>query len=246
MAIQQILCGFQNLLRVQKFKIKAITRNKRHGIYSTFLKFLKILKLNSKNFKETLNIAIEAIQKGKIVICPTDTVYGLITDASNKKAVEKIFKIKKRPRQKPLPVFVRDLKMAKELAKIDEKQKKLLKRYWPGKYTFILERKHGTKLYGVAKDTIALRIPKYKFLNDLLKKINKPLAQTSANISGKPASTKIEEALKQFQFEKPVLVISDRLLRGQVDFIIDAGDLPKRKPSIIIDLLKAKIKVLRK
>ena len=61
------------------------------------------------------------------MICPTDTVYGLVADATNKKAVEKIFKIKKRPRSKPLAVFVKDIKMAKELAEIDERQEEILK-----------------------------------------------------------------------------------------------------------------------
>ncbi len=182
------------------------------------------------------------------MICPTDTVYGLVADATNKKAVEKIFKIKKRPRSKPLAVFVKDIKMAKELAEIDERQEEILKKYWPGKYTFILKSKiqnsnaksnqkskiQISKLIIGKGNTIGLRIPKYKFLNDLLKKINRPLAQTSANISGQPPLTKINDIIKKF---------------GRTDlptFIVDAGDLPKSKPSTIISLLEDKIKILRK
>ena len=126
--------------------------------------------------QKALNKALSALKKGKVIVCPTDTVYGFLSVASDKKAVEKIFKLKRRPRSKPLPVFVNGLKMAKELAEINEKQEKTLNKYWPGKYTFVLKALNG--------GTIALRIPEYKFLNDLLKKINKPLAQTSANISG--------------------------------------------------------------
>ncbi|MDD5011847.1 MAG: L-threonylcarbamoyladenylate synthase, partial [Phycisphaerae bacterium] len=162
-------------------------------------------------------------------IFPTDTVYGFLADATNKKAVEKIYKIKKRPKSKPLAVFVKDLKMAKEMAEIDVRQEKILKAKWPGKFTFIFQRKFPEvgppeKLYGLDKKTIALRIPKYKFLNDLLNKINKPLAQTSVNISGQPLLTKISDIIKIIgRSDLPII-------------IVDAGDLKNDKPSTIIDL----------
>jgi len=209
--------------------------------------------VNIKNKKAT-RLAIKAIKKGGIIVCPTDTVYGLIADATNKKAVGEIFKIKKRPKSKPLAVFVKDIKAAKELAEIDINQEKILKKYWPGKYTFILKSQIpmsnaqsnpksqilNSKLL-TKNRTIALRIPKYKFLNDLLKKINKPLAQTSANISGKPASTKIEEVLSQFKKKKttPNVVPNFPML------IIDGGNLLKSKPSKVIDLTGKKRRVLR-
>lgn len=188
--------------------------------------------------QKALNRAVSAIKNGEVVICPTDTVYGFLADASNKKAVDKIYKIKQRLKSKPLPLFVRDFKMAKELAEINEKQEKILKKYWPGKYTFILKRKElwgvgdPTILWGVDKKTIALRIPKYKFLNDLLKKINRPIVQTSINISGQASLIKINDIIKQFE-RLDVLVI-------------EVGDLKKSKPSKILDLTSDKIKVLRK
>src|SRR3989344_5200557 len=94
--------------------------------------------------------AVAFLKNGGIVICPTDTVYGFLADATNKKAVEKIYKIKKRSKSKPLSVFARDLKMVRELVEIGEKQSGVLRRHWPGKYTFILKRQSG-KLYGVDK-----------------------------------------------------------------------------------------------
>ena len=90
---------------------------------------------------DKLSQATLVLKKGGVVICPTDTVYGFLADASNKKAVDKIYKIKKRPKSDPLSIFVKDLKMVGELAEINEKQAKTLKKYWPGKYTFILKRK---------------------------------------------------------------------------------------------------------
>lgn len=195
--------------------------------------------------KKAISVAIKVIKNGGVIICPTDTVYGFLADASNKKAVDKIFKLKKRLRSKPLPVFVRDLKMAKDLAEISKDQEKILTlrlrsgraKYWPGKYTAILKRKHGINLYGVKKDTIALRIPKYKFLNNLLEKLNKPVVQTSVNISGNPSLTKIKDMKTILNksigtYDVPIL-------------IIDGGNLPKRKSSIIIDLIAEQLIRLR-
>jgi len=186
---------------------------------------MEIIKLSQK----ALNKAAGALKSGTIVIFPTDTVYGFLADAANKKAVEKIYKIKKRPRQKPLPVFVKDLKMAKELAETSKEQEKIIKKHWPGKYTFILNYRHNKnqnpiRFFATWQKTVALRMPDYKPLNSLLRKINRPLAQTSVNISGQPELNKTEDIIKKFgTSDVPML-------------FIDAGDLPKRKPSKIIDI----------
>lgn len=113
--------------------------------------------------------------------------------------------------------------MAKSIAFIDEKQEKILKNHWPGKTTFVLKKKN--------KGTIAIRIPNYKFLNDLLKEINMPLSQTSVNISGEPALNNIKEIIKKFG--------------DKVDLIIDGGSLSKRKPSKIVDLTLKELTRLR-
>ncbi len=205
-----------------------------------------ILKITPKNLINSVEIAVKLIRQGKAIVYPTDTVYGLLADAANEKAVKKIFKIKKRPEKKPLPIFVKDLKMAKNLALIDKPQEKFLRKAWftrpnfketwagKGKITAVLKRKK-TKLYGVEKQTIALRIPKHKLVNKLLEKINRPLVGTSANISGKPASTKIKEVIGQFKEQK----------KDRPDLIIDAGDLKPSKPSTIIDLTGKEPIILR-
>jgi len=196
---------------------------------------MKILILRSKNFKKIVKIAEKSIKEGKILICPTDTVYGLIADATNKKAVKKVFQIKKRSFKKPIPIFVKDIKTAKRITKVDKKQEKLLKKYWPGKVTVILKPKRKfPKGIGKPKAEIGLRIPNYKIINQLLLTFGRPLTGTSANISGKIASTKIKEIINQFRDQK-----------YQPDLVIDAGNLTKNKPSIIIDLINSRSKVLR-
>jgi len=197
------------------------------------LKNPEIINLSQRNFQETIQKAIWLIKNGKVLVCPTDTVYGLVTDATNKKAVERLFKIKKREAKKPVPIFVKDIKMAKEFAFIDKEREKFLKKVWPGKITAVLKKKNK-EIYGVAKKTIALRIPHYKFLNILLKKINLPLTGTSANISGNPSLTKIDDILKEFENKD-----------NQPDLIINVVNLPKSKPSTIINLETQPPEILR-
>src|SRR3989344_4156858 len=141
--------------------------------------------------KPDLKKAVKTIKSGRVLVCPTDTVYGLVCDFKNKEAVERLYKIKKRPKWKPLPVFVKDIKMAKKLAHIDSKQEEFLKKIWPGAVTAVLPKKNK-------RWTIGIRVPKYNWLLDLVEQLNWPLAESSANISGRAASTKIKEVLKQF------------------------------------------------
>jgi len=196
---------------------------------------MPVLKVDQKNLKVIIKEAVKSIKRGEVMVCPTDTVYGLVADATNKKAVEKLLKIKKRSRN-PIPIFIKDLKTAKKTAQINKKQEKFLKRVWPGKVTAVLVRKNKLPeiLFG-ERTTIGLRIPKYKLVQELFKKINRPLTGTSANISGKPATTKIKKIIKQFKNQ-----------RFRPDLILDAGDLKPSKPSMVIDLTGSKQKILRK
>ena len=180
-----------------------------------------------------INLA-RAIKEGKVLVCPTDTVYGLLCDLTNKKAVDRLYKIKKRQKNKALPVFVKDIKAAKRLADINSSREEYLKKVWPGQITAVLKRKGSGKIYGLDKKTIALRIPKHKLVLDLLSKTSRPLAGTSANIAGKLASTKIKEVIRQFKSKK-----------NQPDLIVDVGDLAKNKPSKVIDLTVWPPKTLR-
>jgi L-threonylcarbamoyladenylate synthase len=192
---------------------------------------MRLIQENKKNVDEI----ITALKNGAVLILPTDTVYGLVCDASNEKAVEKIFEIKKRDKQKSLPVFVKDIEQAKEQAIINSKQEEFLKEIWPGAVTAVLKAKSGLSKLVYKQGTIALRIPNYELLSVILKEFGKPLAQTSVNISGKPSLIKPKEIIEQFQGRD-----------NRPDLIVDAGDLSKNKSSIIIDLTKNKINILRK
>lgn len=185
-----------------------------------------------KGKKVDVNELAILLVKGKVLVLPTDTVYGLICDVRSKKAIQRIFRIKRRNLKKPIPVFVRNMKMAKELARIDKKQEIFLRKVWPGRVTAVLKRRAGNKLYGVEKDTIALRMPDHKLIKNLFRKIDFPLSGTSANISGKEPVIEVKELL-------------DQLGRVEPDLIVDGGRLKERKSSKIYDLTQKPTKILR-
>jgi len=194
----------------------------------------EIIKINSKKLdKNKLFLVAKLVRQGGVVIFPTDTVYIPIADATNKNAVGKVFLLKKRKRGHPIPVFVKDIKMARRLAEINKAQVEFLKTVWPGRTTVVLKRKFGkTTVYGVDKRTTALRIPDYKPVRFLLGVLKRPLVATSANLSGRPASGKLKDVMGQF---------SDR---GLIDLIVDGGVLPG-KPSMVIDLTGNTPKIIR-
>jgi L-threonylcarbamoyladenylate synthase len=183
---------------------------------------------------DKVNEVVECLKNGGVVICPTDTVYGFLADSTNKKAVSKIYQIKGRDKVKPLPIFVASIAMVKTLAKINKKQLQILKKYWPGRYTFILERKEGKELFGVAPETIAVRIPKHAFLQKVLKKMKCPLAQTSVNVSGQDPLNSARDIEKIFGKSHKVAMI------------VDGGRIRKIKSSKIIDITNNKNNIIRK
>ena len=193
---------------------------------------MEIVSLTSKNFQSVVEIAIRTLKKGCVIVAPTDTVYGLLANAKNANAVQKVYRIKKRELNKPLPIFVKDIAGAKRLALIGIAEEKMLAEAWPGKTTFVLKTNPKATVFGAESGTIALRIPNHPFLNKLFEQIDFPLTGTSANLAGKPASTKISGIFKQFEGIQP-------------DLVIDAGDLPDSKPSRIVDLTDSGKKILR-
>jgi L-threonylcarbamoyladenylate synthase len=215
---------------------------------SVFLKsFKKFKKLFGKNRKfhiiparspVAIDKAVEFLQRGQAVICPTDTVYGILADATSDKAVQRIFDIKKRDKKKAIPIFVKDVEMVKKYAIMDKDMEMFLQEIWPGKITVALTRKKNSGLsdmVAAGKRTVGLRIPDSKIISQILEKFDKPVTGTSANISGKASTVKIEEVYKYFE---------DEQIRP--DLILDAGNLVWSNPSSVIDFSHDKPKIIRR
>ena len=139
---------------------------------------MKLISLTQKNFQDTVETAAEAIRRGNVLVAPTDTVYGILANALDEKAIKKVYSIKIRDTEKPLPIFVKHIAMAKKYARISASQEKFLEENWPGKVTAVLAKKPDVKIFGTDTGTIALRIPFYHFINSLLETLNLPLCAT--------------------------------------------------------------------
>jgi len=130
-------------------------------------------------------IFTKAYAKGLPVIFPTDTIYGMGASFWDTQANISIYDIKGRDEKKPFPVLVGDFSQLKELGvHVSEKNKRILRRYWPGPFTFILRTSLNNYDYAVKDGKIAVRLPSIAWLQALLIKLDFPITATSANVSG--------------------------------------------------------------
>lgn len=183
-----------------------------------------------------MKIPIEIIRKGGLVVAPSDTVYGLLCDATNDIAVKKLIEFKERPAGHAISVFVSDFEMMKEYVEVDVKRSEILRQILPGPFTVVLKSRHRTSALLESEDgALGVRIPQYKPIIDLVKAFGKPVTATSANLSGRSPIHSISVLMKTLSAKKKSLI----------DLIIDAGKLPKNKPSTVLDLTESKIKTLR-
>lgn len=184
---------------------------------------MKIITL-SEHQEKTLGHVEAVIKKGGLVAIPTDTVYGIVGNATQAKTVERLYTLKMRPKEKAFPIFVRDIAMARWFAYISDVKARFLERVWPGPLTVIFH--HKEKLPSVltaGQNTIALRIPKAPFVSALLARMDIPLVQSSANISEMPAAKSSKDVIALFanQKQKPNLVIDGGEIAGMPSTIID-------------------------
>jgi len=150
--------------------------------------------------ESSIDQAVKIIKNGGIVVFPTDTVYGIGCDPYNRKAVEKIYKIKKRDKKKSLPILAYS-KVVDEIADLDKNSRKIIKNFWPGPLTLILNVK-DEKLknsLGLSKK-IAVRVPSNKWTLKLLRKCNL-LVGTSANFSGQKPFNNPKNCPKELEYD---------------------------------------------
>ncbi len=198
------------------------------------MKIIKLKKLGPD--KTTVGVALEVLKKGGLVVSPSDTVYGLLADATNKEAIEKLIAFKERPPGKPISIFVSDFNMLAKYVKIKENQVRLLKQLLPGPFTVVLDSRHQViNLLESEKGTLGVRIPDFKFIIDLVCQSGRPVTATSANLSNSPPHYQIETLMKELP----------RAKKDLLDLVIDMGKLPRNKPSTVVDLTEPKIKIIR-
>lgn len=190
---------------------------------------------NSENIEKVADAVAEVLQSGGVIIYPTDTIYGIGANAFNEEAIEKVMNIKNRDSEKPLSVFVKDIKSARRIACIDSKVEKMLENIWPGPITVILRKKDIVPYLLTGNgETIAVRIPQNKFILHLLEKVEFPIIATSANISGENNLFDAEEIMKKFGNKK-----------NRIDLFVNIGNIQKTQASTIVDLTTTIPRIVR-
>lgn len=193
----------------------------------------KYLDLKEEYQKEKLTLAAKEIKEGNLVLFPTETVYGIGANGLDSKAVKKIFLAKGRASDNPLILHVSSIKMVDSIAKdITPLERKLMYSFFPGPLTIILKRKDNVPdVVTASLDTVGIRMPSNKIAHDLIELSSVPIAAPSANISGRPSGTNINDIFEE--------------LNNKVNYIIDGGDTDIGLESTVIRVINNTIHILR-
>jgi L-threonylcarbamoyladenylate synthase len=170
--------------------------------------------------------AARFINKGQVVVCPTDTGYAFTANALDTRAIARVFDLKGRSFANPIHVAVNTIEEAEKYAQVDEVARYLADHFLPGALTMVLPRTEIVPSMLVAGlDTVGIRIPDNNVILKLTAAVARPLTTTSANISGRPAPYSIDEIMEQ---------MGDDI--HKVSLILDQGPIQTRELSTIVDL----------
>ncbi len=178
---------------------------------------------------------VQVLSRGGTCVYPTDTLYGLGCNALDASAVGRVFDIKHRSYVKALPMLVRDLSWARELAYITPEQERLMDAFWPGKVTFVLPRRPIVPaIMCGGGQTVGIRAPEHVFVQAMLRHLGYPIAGTSASVTGNEPTNDAQVIAESFAHTAP-----------QPDLVLNAGVLPHSEPSTVVDLSGRSPRILR-
>ncbi len=167
--------------------------------------------------------ASEIIRKNGIVVYPTETVYGIGANIFSNIALEKVFAIKKRDKDKPVSVAVSDLKMMEDLVYIGKKERHFIEKFLPGPVTVVLKKKDKVPdMLSSGSGLLGIRFPAHGTTIRLIQLAGVPITSTSANFSGEAPPRRVDE------------------IKVDADYIIDGGEC-KGEPSTVVDLVNREI-----
>jgi L-threonylcarbamoyladenylate synthase len=179
--------------------------------------------------------AIELLKNAKVIAIPTDTVYGFAVDASNQEALENLYRLKKRDKNKPIAIFLRNVQQIKKLFIIEKITAKLIEKFLPGKLTIVAKLKDKIEI-NLAKNLnendqnfLGFRVVDSYFIKELFVKFDGVLAVTSANLSGYEVLNSASKIQKNFP---------------QLDLII-AGDDTESSPSTVVKVDNSQLTIIR-
>ena len=187
----------------------------------------------SLNIQREIENGVSILKRGGIIAYPTDTVYGLGACFNMPQAVERIYAVKERPLNMPLPLLLADVSQIGEVAEsISPLAWLLIRSFWPGALTLVLNASAAVPdIIKASGKTVAVRIPAHPVPIALIKGLGAPIVGTSANLSGKPSPLTAGEVSEQ--------------LGDRIDLVIDGGRCPGGKESTIVDVTGDKPAIIR-
>lgn len=194
----------------------------------------ELLRVNAQDPEaEVLRYAASFLARGSVIGIPTDTFYGLAADPFNLAAVEEIYRVKGRPETRALPILVRSLEQAMQLAReVPQNFLRLAQEFWPGALTLVVDAANRLPLKVTANTgKVALRWPKSDVARRLIDEFDGPITGTSANISGFPSCSNAEQLMKQ--------------LGGRLSLVLDGGETGAVLGSTIVDVHGGAWKIIR-
>ena len=193
----------------------------------------KYLDLKNTTDYSKLKVAGEIIKNGGLVLFPTETVYGLGANGLDENAVKKIYKAKGREQDNPLILHVSNFDMVSKIAKnISDIEYTLMKTFWPGPFTIILDRTEIVPdIVTAGLDTVGVRMPSGIIANKLISYADVPIAAPSANVSGRPSGTNISDIFEE--------------LSDKVDYIVDGGECEVGLESTVVRVVDGVPNILR-
>lgn len=192
----------------------------------------RVHRIGSGGDSDALRDLADTLKAGGIAVVPTDTVYGLACSAFDRDAVERVYELKGRSYDKPLPVLIADASLLPLVgAEFPPEAERLTSRYWPGPLTLVVRTGPLAVAAAHGRPTIAVRVPDHGILRGALDRAGVPIAATSANRSGEPAIFDGAEAVAQFS--------------GLVDLVVDGGRCAVGRESSVVDVTKYPFTVLR-
>ena len=195
---------------------------------------MEILRLTEDTLRKAAERAAAVLKKGGVVLFPTDTLYGLAVDATNKNAIAQLKRLKARETKKPISVVVPHHDALEEYAHMNELSRALARKHLPGPLTLVLPAQGKVHDDILLNGKLGLRIPNDPFSLALAEALGVPYTATSANMSGLPTPPLVHDILVQF---------------GQsvrhIDLVIDAGPRDSKHPSTVVSVVGDEMCVLR-
>ena len=193
---------------------------------------MKVFDWTNKINEDELKIVTQALNEGKLIVFPTETVYGIAGNGLTLSVVNNLYQAKKRDYSKPFTLMVNDITKIKDIAYVSENEEKVIKKFMPGPITLILKKKDCiSNLVTANSDTVGVRIPNHAIALSILKSVDYPLATSSANISGSVNNSNIED------------IIND--LENYVDIFIKGNISSNLLASTVVEIKNNEVNILR-